>query len=404
MDVTEAKRRVEKAIREVSAELTDLSHSIHARPELGLKERYASQLLSDWLEEKGFAIERSAFGLETSFLARAGESEPRFVLCAEYDALPDIGHACGHNIIAAASAGAGYGASQVVEELGFGVDVLGTPAEESVGGKAILLERGAFEGVAAALMVHPAPVDILDAPYLAVGDLTITTIGKAAHASLGGGSGGQNALDALISVYLALKELPLGPYDRCNGVITDGGKAANVVPERAVATYFLRSRTTDELVRLIEKAKEAASEAAESAGCSVEFSTTGKLIDDVVANPTLADVYRRNAEALGRRFLPQDRLTPQMAASTDMGNVSKAVPSIHPTIGIGSYPFLPHQRGFAEAARSEEADKAIIDAATALAWTIVDVAADPETQKKIRSDFERTVTAASEAGTGAGGR
>ncbi len=384
------KGRAATAIRESEAELVELSHRIHGKPELAFQERFASGLLADLLESQGFSVERGAFGLETSFLARVGEGATRVVFCAEYDALPDIGHACGHNVIAAAAVGAGVGAATVADELGLTVDVLGTPAEETAGGKAILIERGAFEGASAAMMVHPAPVDILDAPYLAVTDIVFTAVGEAAHASLGPRTRRGNALDAIVDTYVALRELELGPYERCHGVITDGGKAPNVVPERASASYFVRARTRDELEALLERVREAAARKCEERGCRVEFSGTGIVVDDVLSNPTLLSLYERNASALGRRFLPQDRITPEMAASTDMGNVSKVVPSIHPTIGIDSLPHLPHQRGFAEAACSPAADRAIVEGAIALAWTAIDLGSDPEIREAVRADFERS--------------
>jgi amidohydrolase len=382
------KDRIEESIRSAQSELIEISHRIHDHPELAFEERFASQLLADWLEAKGLEVEREAYGLETSFAAGAGRGDLKFVLCAEYDALPDIGHACGHNVIAAIAAGAGLGAAVVSGDLAFRVEVLGTPAEETAGGKAILIERGAFEGVAAALMVHPAPVDILDAPFLAVTDLVITATGKAAHASLQTGEGGRNALDAIVEVYSVLRDLELGPYERCNGVITEGGKAPNVVPEMATAAYYIRARTRSELETLLGKVRAAAEAAVAPTNCSVEFSGTGMIIDDVSANKVILEIYRSNAERLGRRFLRQDLITPQMAASTDMGNVSKIVPSIHPTIGIDSLPHLPHQRGFADAARSPGADLAVIEGAISLAWTIADLAANPSAIEAARKEFD----------------
>lgn len=229
-DIADAKDRIEQSVRAISGELAEISHKIHARPELGFEEHFACQLLCDWLESKKFQVRRGAFGLGTAFVATKGSGQWRFAVCAEYDALPEIGHACGHNVIAAAAAGAGVGAAQVASELGFEVVVIGTPAEETAGGKAILVERGAFEGIDAAMMVHPAPVDILDAPYLAVADLEITCIGRASHASLQTGSGGGNALDGIVDTYSALRRLDLGPYERCAGVITEGARRPTSCP------------------------------------------------------------------------------------------------------------------------------------------------------------------------------
>lgn len=374
LDVESLKARARRAIEAERSALLELSHLIHDNPELGLEERRACSWMCDFLSSQGFDVEVGPYGFPTAFEARVGDhsgSVPRFVVCAEYDALPSVGHACGHNIIAAAAAGAGVGAAAVCEDAGFGVTVLGTPAEETIGAKAAMVHRGAFDGYRGAMMVHPGPVDVLMAPFLAVTDMRVVVSGRASHASFKVGNT-SNPLDVLVAIYEALSKLPLGEWERCSGVITEGGEAPNVVPERVEAYYYLRAKDVEQLVSLRKRVESTARAIAEGTGCSIELASGDMLFEEMAHDEHLARLYQKNAEALGRRFFPQNRLTPAVAASTDMGNVSKVVPSIHPAIGIDSLPYLNHEKGFAEAARDERGDRAVMDGAIAMAWTMID--------------------------------
>mgnify|MGYP001072367456 CR=1 FL=1 len=387
--ISTLKDKVRQVIEGHRDELLSLSHQIHEHPELGLEEHFASRLLCDYLEAHGFAVTRGAYGLETAFEATVGDASNarrRFVVCAEYDALPEVGHACGHNIIAAAAVGAALGAGALREEADFAVTVLGTPAEETIGGKALLVQRGALEGVDAAMMVHPAPVDVLMAPYLAVTDLRISVKGAARHASFQVG-GSANPLDLLVDIHKKVRAEQKSEWERVAGIFTKGGTAPNVVPELVEAYYYLRAKNSDELKGLVSRVRQIAEETAEGSGCELVIESSGMFFDDVLHNVTLARCYEANAKALGRRFFPEERLTPAMAASTDMGNVSHVVAAIHPAIGIDSLPYLNHERGFAEAAGDERGDRAVLDGAIAMAWTITDLAVDDALAEAVATEF-----------------
>ncbi|MCC7079005.1 MAG: amidohydrolase [Acidimicrobiia bacterium] len=387
-DLAELYEQASERVESRGADLVELSHRIHAHPELALEERQAAQWLADVLERGGFEVERGSFDLETSFLATAGDSGPHVVLCAEYAALPGIGQACGHNLIGTAAVGAGLALAPLAAENGFRVSVLGTPAEEDVGGKRILVARGAFEGVDACLMVHPAPLDIRQTPMLALRDLRITVRGQAGHASLQSG-GVRNALSALVDVHTHLSALDLGPYERCAGVILEGGRAPNVVPDTAVSYWFVRARTEEELEQLLGIVRTEVEARVAAHGCSVEFDSRFGT-REMKTNVTLAAVYERHAEALGRDFVPQGLIGAESAASTDQGDVSQVVPSIHPMIGIDSGAVLPHEAAFADAAVSEAADRAVLDGAKALAHTALDTALADGVLEAARAEFEST--------------
>lgn len=389
-DTSDLEDRARLAAAAAGETMVALSHDLHAHPELAMEEIHAHDLLADTLERAGFDVTRHAYDVETAFRAELGSgSGPHVVICAEYDALPRIGHACGHNVIGASAAGAGLVLAGLVEELGVRLCVLGTPAEEAVGGKAILVERGAFEGVDAALMVHPAPLDIREAPALAVNDLVVTVHGRAAHASLTRTRLG-NALDGLVDVYRVLAAHPMGDWERCHGVITHGGDVPNVVPEEATGHWFVRARTDLDVEDLAARLRAEVESTVVEAGCSVEFSAAMAAYREMKHNHALSGAYQANAERLGREFVPQVLIGPESASSTDMGNVSQVVPAIHPMIGIESGPYLNHQRGFADAAAAPAADRAVHDAALSMAATVIDLATDDALLAAVRAEFAAT--------------
>lgn len=382
------KKRAAARINKEAANLIGLSHKIFETPELNYEEFESSALLVGALRDGGMKVEYPAHGLETAFRATAGSQGPHILICAEYDALPDIGHACGHNIIGTSAVGAGLALSELAEELGIRVTVLGTPAEEGGGGKVVLLDNGAFEGVDAAMMVHPAPLDVVDMPSLAVAVVQITYHGKESHASAFPELG-RNALDAMNIAYTAIAALRqhIRSTERIHGIITHGGDAPNIVPKMTKARYYVRALNLGELSELKERVMRCFEAGAVATGCELEPAWEARDYAEVVTNPVMAEVYERNVAALGRNPVPR-ALLERYPGSTDMGNVSLALPSIHPMMGIDSLPAVNHQAEFAQHTITDAGDKAITDAATAMAWTTIDLATSQDLLGKAKEAFE----------------
>jgi len=383
MDARVAARDVVADRRE---DLLALSHRIHGRPELAFEEEHAAAWCADALDAAGFRVERGLCGVPTAFAARFGAGPLHVALCAEYDALPGIGHACGHNMIAAMSVGAGIAAARVADDVGLTVTVLGTPAEERGGGKILLLERGAFAGVHAAMMVHPAPVDAVAPPMLAWWEFDVNYTGKAAHASAFPEQG-VNAADALTIAQTAIGLLRqhIHPTDRVHGIVTCGGEAPNVIPAKTAARYIVRARSTDDLDSIRTRVLRCFEAGAVATGATLAVSGSDAPYAEVRHDAELAAVYRRNAEAAGRFFPDLGTALDRAAASTDMGNVSQVLPSIHPLIGIASLPAVNHQPEFAAHCATPIADAAVLDGAIALAWTAIDVARDTALSARLRA-------------------
>src|SRR5213079_148725 len=280
----------------------------------------------------GFAVESGICDLPTAFVARTGSGPLHIAICAEYDCLPAIGHACGHNVIAAMAVGAAIAAAKVADDVGLRISVIGTPAEEvgDAGGKILLLERGAFAGLHAAMMVHPAPADVVEFPIIAASMFEVRYTGKEAHASAFPELG-INAADALTVAQTAIGLLRqhIRQSDRIHGIVTDGGDAPNVVPAHAAADYIVRARSLAELDDIRAKVLRCFEAGALATGATLEVKPSGTPYAEVRHDAALAAVYRRNAEALGRSFPDLGVLLERAAASTDMGNVSHALPSIH---------------------------------------------------------------------------
>jgi amidohydrolase len=356
--------------------LVALSHAIAADPELAYEEHRAAARCADLLEEHGFAVERGAYGLPTAFAARLGSTGPYVVLCAEYDALPGVGHACGHNVIAASAVGAGLALAPLVEDVGLRLTVLGTPAEEVGGGKVDLVLAGAFDGVDAAMMVHPTPYDDHAPRALAIEEWRVVYQGRASHASAAPEQG-LNALDGVVQGYTALAMLRqhLRPLQQVHGVIVDGGQAANVVPERAEASYFLRAVDTGDLEDLRTRARACLEGAALATGTTLEIAREGHVYEPIDAHPGLAALFTAACTAIGRPFTP-DPAGEQVSGSTDFGNVSQLVPGLHADLAVHTWPVVNHQHEFAAACVSEAGDRTMLDGAKALALTALAVAAD----------------------------
>jgi amidohydrolase len=391
VDLAAAKQHLKDEVDRRADLLLDVSHRIHAHPELAFEERYAHELLTDVIEGAGLPVERSAYGLDTAFAASAGSSGPTVAVLCEYDALPGIGHACGHNIIAAAGLGAGLAAASLADEVGGRVLILGTPAEEGGGGKVVLLQQGAFEGVDAALMVHPAGRDLRSMSTLAVTPLRATYTGAAAHAAAAPHEG-RNALDAAVLGYVNVAALRqhIRPDERVHGVFTEGGDKPNIVPARAVAEWYVRSPTTARLETLKGRVAACLQAGADAAGCTMELTWSQRPYAEVRDNEALLDLYAANSEAIGRPLVDPTRST-AVAGSTDMGNVSFAVPAIHPMIQV-STPDVPiHTPAFARFAADDAGDRAVLDGAKAMAMTVADLWLDEGRLELVRSSFAASV-------------
>ena len=379
--MADAKEAARERVTQARDELVALSHRIHANPELGFEEEQACAWLCELLEAAGLQVERGVGDLPTAFAARAGSGPLHVVVCAEYDALPAVGHACGHNVIAAMAAGAGLALARVADDAGLRVTVLGTPAEEGGGGKILLLERGAFDGAHAAMMVHPSPYEQAEMPIIAVNHLKVAYTGKEAHASAYPFLG-VNAADALVVAQTAIGLLRqhLRPSDRVHGIVTKGGDAANVIPAHTTADWMVRAADLEQLEEVRAKVARCFEAGALATGATLELSEDHDPYSEMRHDHELSALYQRNAEALGRTFIGR---SDRGAGSTDMGNVSLALPSIHPTIGIDSLPAVNHQPEFTASCATPAADQAVVDGAVAMAWTAIDAAADQALRERL---------------------
>ena len=383
MDVKSAAQERFDSARE---EFIELSHRIHAHPELGFEEVKASAWLCESLDGSGFAVEHGICDLPTAFRARAGSGPLHIAICAEYDCLPGIGHACGHNIIAASAVGAAVAAAKVADELGLTISVIGTPAEEvgNASGKILLLERGAFEGIHAAMMVHPAPFDMLRARIIAASMFDVHCTGKESHASAFPELG-VNAADALTIAQTALGLLRqhIRSTDRIHGIVTNSGAAPNVVPAHTSAKYIIRSETLDQLAELRPRVYRCFEAGGLATGAKIAITGGDKPYAEMHHDNDMAALYRKNSEALGRPFPNLGEWETRPTGSTDMGNVSRAMPSIHPMIGINSLPAVNHQPEFTAHCITPDADKALVDGAMAMAWTCIDMAATDDLRDRL---------------------
>jgi amidohydrolase len=388
----ELKQQVVDAVDVRAALLLDVSRRIHERPELLFEERFAAELLATTLEGEGFSVGRQAFGLETAFVGRAptGDGHPEgplvAVLC-EYDALPGIGHACGHNIIAAAGLGAGLAAATVASVANGRLAVIGTPAEEGGGGKVILGDRGAFDGVDAVLIVHPAGVDLLVPDVIAIATFVVTYSGVGAHAAAAPHRG-RNALDAAVLGYNAVAALRqhIEASDRVHGVFKEAGDKPNIVPDRTVAEWYVRSATLASLQPLKQRVLACLEAGATAAGCTMSVRVTAPEYSDLRSNGPLAELYRANSASLGRVPADPDPAA-RMVVSTDVGNISYLTPTIHPMVRVSPPDVSLHSTEFARWAASPDGDEAVLDGAKAMAMTAVDLWLRPDAMAEVRAAF-----------------
>jgi amidohydrolase len=357
--------------------LLTLSHTIHANPELGYEEFISSSATASTASAGGLVVESEAAGLATAFRATAGNGALHVAFCAEFDALPDVGHACGHNIIAAASTGAAIGLAAVAKDLDCSVVLLGTPSEEGGGGKIDLINAGYFDDVHVAMMVHPWPTERLSATCLAVDHFDVAFTGHEAHASAAPWEG-VNALDAFIVAQVAISQLrqQLRPLDQVHGYLMDGGVAANIIPARTVARFMCRSRDVESLRQLRARVNACFEAGALATGATISFTELGHQFSQMEADLDVLAHYRDAATSLGRRFDLDDAGEAPPTISTDMANVSLVVPTIHPLIAIETHGAVNHQPDFTRASISPSADEAVLDGAKALALTAISVAQD----------------------------
>jgi amidohydrolase len=377
-DLDSARQAIRTTIDGWADRLIELSHAIHDHPETAFQEHASAQAIAATLRDAGFQPSVGVYGLDTAIEAVSGTGEFTATVCAEYDALPGIGHGCGHNVIAAAAVGAAIGLTAVADAAGLRVKLLGTPAEEHGGGKVRMLEAGAWEDATISLMVHGAPgrdIRCEDASSQAVDRFDVAYTGRAAHSAAGPQAGinaGDAATVALVAIGLLRQQLPKSA--RVAAIIAEGGQATNIIPARAVVAAEVRAFSLDTL-RDVKRRVLACFEAGSVAtGCTWEVTPSQPRYANLVQEPLLAPAWDQALADLDRPTIPWPRAT---GGSTDMGNVSHEVPSIHPMIGLPGTDAPPHTVEFAAAARSADGDRAVVDAAIALAWTAVDAALDP---------------------------
>src|SRR5919201_2506526 len=385
MDVAAWKRRIAERVDARQKDLDRLALAIHDHPELAFEERFAAETLTAYLREQGAEVKAPAAGLDTAFVAETGSGGPLVAILGEYDALPGIGHACGPNLMGTSAVGAFLALRDTLDGTRGRVRLIGCPAEERGNGKVQLIKGGAFDGVDAALMYHPGDRDEIDPLMLAMVNLDVELLGKAAHAAAEPHEG-INALDAVVLGWNALSALRLliRSDARVHGIITDGGKAANIIPDRAAARLMVRSPENAYLADLRRRVLACFQGAALATGCELRHEWS-EVCEVVNTNRPLADAFAANAKSLGRELAP--RRLGDTHGSTDMGNVTSVVPGIHPFLSITDGPVPGHSTEFAAAAATPLALETMHVAAKTLAMTALDVLSDPSLVIRAKEAF-----------------
>lgn len=371
-----------------------LARGLHARPELSFEETASAAAITELLAEGGLTVEHGTGGLPTAFTATAGSGELTVALCVEYDALPEVGHACGHNLIAGASVAAALALAPYADELGITLKAIGTPAEEHGGGKTLMLEAGAFDGVGLALMVHPVQDGVSYNPAgttaQAVGRYRAVFTGRAAHAAAAphqGVNAADGATIAQVAIGLLRQQIP-GDH-RVALFVSEAGVATNIIPERAVVDFECRAFTLPEYEALLARVRRCFEGAALASGTEVTIKATEPLYEPLVQDDALAGYWTAAMESFGRDTTAGGRLG---GGSTDMGNVSQVIPSLHPWLSIPGAEVPIHSHGFADVADTDAAYELMLEAARALAWTVVDAAGDPEQRARfVEAAFHRDI-------------
>lgn len=384
MPTATASISVEDAVNRRRDDLVELSHSIHAEPELAFAEHRSCAKTQALVAEYGFEITAAPGGLDTAFRADYGSGPLIIGICAEYDALPGIGHACGHNIIAASAVGAALALAEVADELGLTVALLGTPAEEAGGGKVLLLNAGTFDDIAATVMLHPGPLDIARARSLALSQVVVGYLGREAHAAVAPYLG-LNAADAITvaQVAIGLLRQQLAPGQMVHGIVTNGGQATNIIPGRADMQYTMRANDAASLRELEGRIADCFLAGAVATGCDYQVEESEPPYDELNPDKWLADTFRAEMVRLGRNPVAEQMEAALPLGSTDMGNVTQVMPGIHPIVGIDAQGSSVHQPGFAVAAAGPSADKAVVEGAIMLARTVVSLAETPAERDRV---------------------
>lgn len=386
-DVDELKTRACNLIDANADELVRVSHEIHDHPEQNYEEVFASELLTKSANDLGVPVELGAFDCPTGFSGDVGTG-PTVCIMSEYDALPEIGHGCGHNIIAAAGLGAALALASIAKDSGGRVRYMGTPAEEGGGGKILMARNGALTGVDLAMMVHPADADLATIDAIALQQLLVEYSGLESHAAAAPHMG-RNALDAAVLGYMAVATLRqhILPTERLHGIFLKSGDKPNIVPSEASTEWYVRSNDVTSLAALKPRVLAALESGAHACGCSVSHEWIGAAYADMVTNNTMGTMYAHNALRLGRTVTDPRQGGHRVVGSTDMGNVSHLVPSIHPMIASAPSGTSIHTKQFAQFARSPMADKAVLDGAKAMAMTAIDYWTSPERQVAVAAEF-----------------
>ena len=387
MEMISLKQAVLETVDELRDSVVAVSRDLYENPELSLEEVRSSRLLGEILAGEKFEVTAAVAGLPTAFVAlrRTGRSGPRIAFLAEYDALPGIGHACGHNLIASAALGAGLALGRHAEKLGGEILVIGTPAEETIGGKCIMVRKGVFEGIDAALMIHPASEWRVEADSLACVSIKVIYTGREAHA-VAWPEKGINALDPMIQLFIAVEMMKkrLGRDVRIPGVILEGGVRANIVPARTVGHFTIRALDSAARDRARAEFERVAREIGSVAGCGVSFEPTDEPYDELVTNKTMAAVFAGHLEEWGITVLNGPRPN---KGSLDMGNVSRVVPSLHPFISICDRIIPSHSEEFARATISKLGEDALMIAVRALALTGLDLLTRADLLEAVKKEF-----------------
>ncbi|CAB4893849.1 unannotated protein [freshwater metagenome] len=372
----------------LAPQLVHASREIHAHPELNYQEHFAHDLLTEMLDQAGLHPQRHAYGVATGFEARVGETGYDVAVLCEYDALPAIGHACGHNIIATAGLGAGLAAATVAERAGGRLRIMGTPAEEGGGGKIAMARNGAFQGLDAAMMVHPADADLVRMDAIALQELDVRFHGKAAHAAAAPHEG-RNALDAAVLGYMNVAALRqhITSSERVHGIFTKGGDKANIVPAETEMNWIVRSQTIASLQPLKDRVLACLGGGASACGCTMSTDWHDVTYADMIDNGPMVAAYVTNAARIGRTVVDPAVVGRRVVGSTDMGNISYLVPSIHPMIQVAPAGVPIHTVDFARWAASADGDRAVIDGAKAMAMTVIDLWCQPDLMRSVQQAF-----------------
>ncbi len=376
---------IHQKIAEEKSKLFEMAQAIHSNPEVGGQEIFASDLMTGYLEEKGFKVWRGVGGLKTAFMASYGDEGFHVGFCSEYDALPEIGHGCGHNLIGIAGVAAGVALASSLGNLPGRISVIGTPNEENEGGKVDLVRTGVFDDVDAAMMFHPGCSTSINVDSLACRDYRFIFHGRSVHASTEPWEG-QNALDGVIQTFNGINALRQYLKDdvRVHGIITEGGLAPNVVPDRAAADFIIRARDSNYLAEVVEKVIACARGAAIATGTILEIKESGYPYDAMVSNRVMADLFEESLKESGYNI---DSSYEEGRGSIDMGNVSRVTPSIHPVVAITDQWVPGHTHEFTALCNTAESYDVMLSVGEAMALTGLKILKDKNLQKKIIEEF-----------------